>query len=92
MQSSVEKSRSLAIVVLAGCGIFLAGFTFVAYQVFVAFQDKGIPVWSGNKVVATLNPLATVLVALALATLVAFIVVRRTLQLMRSDRTARSEL
>jgi hypothetical protein len=89
MQSPVEKSRSLAIVVLAGCGIFLAGFLFVAYQIFVAFESKGIPVWSGNKVVATLNPLATVLVASALATLVAFLIVRRTLQLMRSDRTAR---
>ena len=77
-------SSKLAATVIFGCTLFFVAFVYAAHKVYAAFQGSGIPVWSGGKVVAVLDPLIATLVAVALSAVVAGLVIWRTLRALRS--------
>ncbi|RYD96287.1 MAG: hypothetical protein EOP50_06810 [Sphingobacteriales bacterium] len=77
-------SNKLAATVIFGCGLFFVAFVFAAHKIYAGFQGSGIPVWSGGKVIAVLDPLLTTLVAVALSAVVAGLIIWRTLRALRS--------
>ena len=77
MTLKTNESKSIARAVIVGCGLFSALALFVAYRIYASFKETGVPVRSGGRIVATIDPTLPVLVFSAASVLVAFVIARR---------------
>ena len=76
-------SNKFAKAVLFGCALFVAAVVYVAHKIYSSYLETGIPVWSGNQIVATLDPLLTTLTFTVFSVLLAGLVGWRTCRIIR---------
>ena len=84
--------RRLVVAVLIGCGAFVALTLLGAVRIYQAFSASGIPVWSGGKIVATLDTFTTLAVVVAVFVSSAALVSWRTLRFFQQESRDAREL
>ncbi len=74
------KARDFCFVISGGCIVFLAFSFFCGFKIYEAFKHGGMPVWSGNHIVASVDPTYPILVFLTLSTLLSALIIWRSIR------------